>query len=273
MSATPVRVVITGAAGRMGRMLVQAVVQRDDLVLAGAVERPESPSLGADAGTLAGLDALGVPVVDGLASVLADADVVVDFTAPAATLAHVAACREAGVAMVIGTTGLDAEGIAVLDAAAGEIPLVVAPNYGIGINVLLQLLRTTARTLGDDVDIEIVEAHHRHKVDAPSGTALRMGEVIAETLDRDLEAVAVHGREGQTGARTRPEIGFSVVRGGDIVGEHTAWFIADGERIEITHRATSRMTFAAGAARAAAWVAGRPAGRYDMPDVLGLETA
>jgi 4-hydroxy-tetrahydrodipicolinate reductase len=270
MPASPARVLVIGAAGRMGRMLVRAVSERDDLILAGAVERPGSEAVGEDAGTLAGLRELDVPVADDLGAVLAAGDVLIDFTTPDATVAHVRACREAGVAVVVGTTGLSADGEAALDEAAGSVPMVVAPNYGIGVNVLLQLLHTAAATLGDAVDVEILEAHHRHKVDAPSGTALRMGEVIAGALGRDLDAVGVHGREGQTGARSREEIGFSVIRGGDVVGEHTAFFLAEGERIEIAHRATSRMTFAAGAARAAAWVVGRPPGRYDMPDVLGF---
>lgn len=264
------RILVTGAAGRMGRTLVEAICGRDDLVLAAAVERPGASTVGADIGEVAGVGHLGVAIGDDLSAALADVDVVIDFTVAAATEANLEACRAAGVALVLGTTGLDASALAAVDAAAGEIPLVFAPNYSVGVTLTLQLLRTAAEVLGDSVDIEIVEAHHRHKVDAPSGTALRMGEVVADALGRRLEDVAVYGRQGHTGPRDRQTIGFETIRGGDIVGEHTVLFIADGERIEIAHKASSRMNFAAGAVRAAAWVAGRPAGRYSMTDVLGL---
>ena len=266
----PVRILVTGAAGRMGRMLLEAIGERGDVVLAAAVERPGSSLIGADAGEMAGLGHLGVVIGGDAAAVLDQVDVVIDFTTPEATLAHLELCRQAGRALVIGTTGLDADGRAAVTAAAGDIPLVCAPNYSVGVNLSLRLLRLAAEVLGDSVDIEIIEAHHRHKVDAPSGTALRMGEVVADALGRDLDQVAVYGREGQTGPREREAIGFETIRAGDIVGEHTVLFAAEGERLEITHKASSRMTFAAGAVRAAAWVASRPAGQYDMPDVLGF---
>jgi 4-hydroxy-tetrahydrodipicolinate reductase len=267
----PARILIIGAAGRMGRTLVEAVLARDDLRLAAAVERPGSPFVGADLGELAGAGRLGITIGDDLDAAIEAADVVIDFTTVETTRANLARCEAAGRAMVIGTTGLDASALACLDAAAERIPLVFAPNYSVGVNLTLQLLRTAAEVLGDSVDIEIVEAHHRGKVDAPSGTALRMGEVIADALGRDLDEVAVYGRKGHTGPRDRRAIGFETLRGGDIVGEHTVHFMADGERLEIAHKASSRMTFAAGAVRAAAWIAGRDPGRYDMTDVLGLD--
>lgn len=269
-SAPFVRIAVTGAAGRMGRMLVSAIDGRDDCRLGAAVERAGSPAVGVEAGTLVGTEALGVTVGDDLAAALADVDVVIDFTTPEASCAHAAAAAAAGRAIVIGTTGLTAEQQAQLDAAAREVPVVWAPNFSVGVNLTLRLLAQAAEVLGDDADVEIVEMHHRHKVDAPSGTALRMGEVLAATLGRDLDAVADHGRSGRTGARTRDRIGFHALRGGDVVGDHTVVFAADGERLEITHRASDRATFAAGAVRAAVWAAGRPAGRYDMDDVLGL---
>lgn len=265
-----VRIGVTGIAGRMGRVLTEAVAQRGDVVLAAAVERPGSSLVGADAGEVAGLGRNGIVIADSLADVVAAVDVVIDFTMPAATLDHLAVCGRAGKALVIGTTGLDAEQRAELKQAAKSQPVVFAPNYSVGVNLSLRLLELAARVLGDEVDIEIIEAHHRDKVDAPSGTALRMGEVVADTLGRDLQQVAVYGREGQTGARDRRTIGFETIRAGDIVGEHTVMFAAEGERLEITHKASSRMTFAAGAVRAAAWVAGRPAGLYDMTHVLEL---
>ncbi|ROR32081.1 4-hydroxy-tetrahydrodipicolinate reductase [Inmirania thermothiophila] len=264
------RVAIAGAAGRMGRALVEACRQAEGLELAGALERPGSPALGSDAGVLAGGAALGVAVTDDVEAVLARAEVLVEFTLPEPTVAHVAACRRAGRAMVIGTTGLDGGQRRAVEEAAAEIPIVFAPNMSVGVNLCFRLAELAARVLGDAVDVEIVEAHHRHKVDAPSGTALRLGEVVAQALGRDLTACAVYGREGHTGARPREQIGFATIRAGDIVGEHTVLFAAEGERVEITHRASSRMTFAAGAMRAAAWVVGRPPGLYDMQDVLGL---
>jgi 4-hydroxy-tetrahydrodipicolinate reductase len=265
-----IKVAITGAGGRMGRILVQAVTESDGLVVGAASERPGSSLVGADAGELAGVGRLGVAVVTDLAECLEAFDVLIDFTAPLATLSHLAQCRAAGKSMVIGTTGLDAEQRAAVAAAAEHIGIVFAPNMSIGVNLCFKLLDIAARVLGDEVDIEIIEAHHRHKVDAPSGTALRMGEVVAAALGRELNDVAVYGRQGHTGARERRTIGFETIRAGDVVGEHSVWFVADGERIEIAHKASSRMTFAKGAARAARWIGSHRRGLYDMQDVLGL---
>jgi 4-hydroxy-tetrahydrodipicolinate reductase len=266
------RIGITGAAGRMGRTLVEAIaLAGDDLRLSAAIERPESSLLGADAGELAGQGRNGVTVVSSLAEVLPDIDVLVDFTVPAATIANLEACVEAGVSMVIGTTGFTPDQQAQIDSAAARIPICKASNFSTGVNLCFKLLDMAARVLGDDVDIEVYEAHHRHKIDAPSGTALSMGQVVADALGRDLGKVAVYGREGQTGARERDTIGFATVRAGDIVGDHTVMFAAEGERVEITHKASSRMSFARGAVRAAGWVASQGAGLYDMQDVLGLK--
>lgn len=264
------RIAISGAGGRMGRALVQAVVAAEGATLTAAIERPDSSLLGTDAGELAGVGALGVKVTDDLAAVTQDFDVLVDFTTPAATLAHIAICRKAGKKIVIGTTGLDEGQKSVLKLAANEIGVIYSGNYSIGVNVTLRLLELAAKTFGDTVDVEIIEAHHRHKVDAPSGTALMMGEAVAGALNRDLGKVAVFGRHGHTGARERESIGFQAIRGGDIVGDHNVMFIGDGERVEIRHVATSRLNFANGAVRAACWVAARPPGLYDMRDVLNL---
>jgi 4-hydroxy-tetrahydrodipicolinate reductase len=265
-----IRIAIAGAGGRMGRTLIQAVVETEGLRLGAATERAGSSLIGADAGELAGVGRLDVAVAAELASVLDDFDVLIDFTSPAATMDHLALCREAGKRMVIGTTGLDETQRAAIETAGESIGIVFAPNMSVGVNLCFKLLDIAARVLGDEVDIEIIEAHHRHKVDAPSGTALGMGEVIAKALGRDLKEVAVYGREGQTGARERQTIGFETIRAGDVVGEHTVWFAADGERVEIAHKASSRMTFAGGAVRAARWIAEREHGRFDMQDVLGL---
>lgn len=254
----------------MGRTLVQAVHATEGLELGGATEPSGSTLIGADAGELAGVGPLGVPIKDSIEQVLKDVEVVIDFTRPAATLDHLAACRSAGRAMVIGTTGFSPEGRESILAAAHDVPIVLAPNMSVGVNLCLKLLDIAARVIGPDSDIEIIEAHHRHKVDAPSGTALRMGEVVAGALGRDLRACAIYGREGVTGERARETIGFATVRAGDVVGEHSVWFATEGERVEITHKASSRMTFAQGAVRAALWLTGRPAGCYDMQDVLGL---
>lgn len=264
------RIAICGAGGRMGRALIQAAHEAGATVAA-AIERPDSSLLGADAGELAGLGPLGVKVVGSLADVVDAFDVAIDFTAPAATEAHIALARRTGKKLVIGTTGLSEAQRAALRAAAADTALVYAANYSVGVNVSLKLLELAAKTFGDSVDIEIVEAHHRHKVDAPSGTALMMGEAVAGALGRDLKDVAVYAREGHTGARDRQSIGFQTIRGGDIVGEHTVMFIGDGERVEVRHLATSRANFAGGAVRAALWVAGQGKGLYDMRDVLGLK--
>jgi len=264
------RIAITGAAGRMGRALVEAVRGTPGLELTVAVERPASSLLGGDAGELAGLGRIGVPLTADLAAVADAFDTLIDFTAPAATLANLALCRRAGKRLVVGTTGIDPAGRQAIAVAGAEIGIVFAPNMSVGVNLCFRLLDLAARVMGADADIEIVEAHHRHKVDAPSGTALRMGEVVAQALGRDLAQVAVYGRQGNTGARPRETIGFETIRAGDVVGEHTVWFATEGERVEITHKASSRMTFAKGAARAAQWLASQPAGLYDMQDVLGL---
>jgi len=234
------------------------------------VDRPESSLVGADAGELAGIGRNGVMLSGDLARVLDDFDVLIDFTHPNVTLQNLALCRKARKAMVIGTTGFTAEQKLTLLEASKEIPIVFAANFSVGVNLCLKLLDTAARVLGDEVDIEIIEAHHRHKVDAPSGTALRMGEVVAQALGRDLEEVAVYGREGQTGARDRQTIGFATVRAGDVVGDHTVLFASEGERVEITHKASSRMTFAKGAVRAALWLKDKQPALYDMQDVLEL---
>ena len=265
------RIGITGAAGRMGRTLIEAIgLAGGELELAAAIEQPQSSLLGADSGELAGRGRNGVPVVGSLAEVIGQIDVLIDFTVPAATAANVGLCAQHNVAIVIGTTGFTPEQQAEIDLAASKVPVCKSSNFSTGVNLCFQLLDMAARVLGDDVDIEVYEAHHRHKIDAPSGTALSMGEVVANALGRDLDKVAVYGREGQTGARERETIGFATVRAGDIVGDHTVTFAAEGERVEITHKASSRMSFGRGAVRAAGWLAGQGAGLYDMQDVLGL---
>ena len=264
-----IKIAITGAAGRMGKTLLEAVKQTEGVKTSVALERPGSSLVGVDAGELAGIGKLDVSVVDDITA--ADAfDVLIDFTRPEVTLANLAVCRSRGSAMVIGTTGFSDEQKAELADAAKDIPIVFAPNMSVGVNLCLKLLEMAAKVLGDTVDIEVIEAHHRHKMDAPSGTALRMGEVVADALGRDLKECAVYGREGVTGERDRKTIGFETIRAGDIVGDHTVLFAGDGERVEITHKASSRMTFANGAVRAAQWLASRKAGLYDMQDVLGL---
>lgn len=262
------RIAIAGSAGRMGRNLVLACSETDDLELTLALEREQSPALGSDSGMLAGIAENRIPIVDHLEPLTFD--VLIDFTHPSATTQHVDFCRQHGKKMVIGTTGCETELERKLSDAGADIAILYAPNMSIGVNLCLKLLQTAATVLGDSVDIEIIEAHHRHKVDAPSGTALKMGQVVADALDRDLADCAVYGREGQTGARERNTIGFETIRAGDIVGEHTVLFAADGERIEITHRASSRMTFAHGAMRACRWIEGRDSGLYGMQDVLDI---
>ncbi|MEJ2397205.1 MAG: 4-hydroxy-tetrahydrodipicolinate reductase [Gammaproteobacteria bacterium] len=264
------RIAITGAAGRMGRAWIEATQQTQGLELSVALERPGSSVVGADAGELAGIGHLGVAVTDNLAAVTDDFDVFIDFTRPEVTQANLAICREAGKRIVIGTTGFDETQKQLIRESSTSIATVFAPNMSVGVNLCLKLLDTAARVMGEYTDIEIIEAHHRHKVDAPSGTALRMGEVVASALGRDLKACAVYGREGQTGERERKTIGFETIRAGDIVGEHTVMFADIGERVEITHKASSRMTFAKGAVRAAAWLMQHDSGLFDMQDVLGL---
>lgn len=264
------RIAVNGAAGRMGRTLIEAIAANPDTVLSAAIERSDSTLLGADAGELAGIGRNGVRVVGGLEEVVDAFDVLIDFSSPAASAANARLCAGDGKAMVVGTTGFDAAQLEQVRAAARAVPLCMSSNFSTGVNLCFRLLDIAARVLGDTVDIEISEAHHRHKVDAPSGTALSMGQVVADALGRDLKKVAVYGREGQTGARARDTIGFATVRAGDIVGDHTVLFAADGERIEITHKASSRMAFARGAVRAAAWLPGCAPGLYSMQDVLGF---
>lgn len=265
------RMAVAGVNGRMGRALVEATMQNPQATLGAALVRQGSPLAGQDAGQLAGVGPLNCAIADDLAAVTSDFDVLIDFTSIDATLANLAVCRAQGRAMVIGTTGFTVEQKAWLAEAGRDIPLVFAPNMSIGINVLLGVVAQTARLLGEGYDVEIIEAHHRHKVDAPSGTALRLGEAVAEAYGRDLAKVAVYGREGHTGPREPQTIGFATVRGGDIVGDHTVLFAGIGERIELTHKASSRMTFAQGAVRAAIWLRHQPPGLYDMQDVLGLK--
>ena len=266
-----IRIAIAGAAGRMGKILIEATVAANGAELTAAIVRPGSSLVGADAGELAGVGKQGVALSTDLSAVIDQFDALIDFTSPAATLANAELCAQHGKAMVIGTTGFsETEKQQLLDYQT-QIPLCLAANFSTGVNLCFKLLETAARVMAAESDIEIVEAHHRHKVDAPSGTALRMGEVIADTTGRDLNKVAVYGREGQTGARDHDTIGFATVRGGDVVGEHTVMFLAEGERIEITHKASSRLSFGNGAVRAAGWLLSQKPGLYDMQDVLGLK--
>ena len=266
------KIAITGATGRMGRVLIQAVTETDGIELGAALERSGSSMLGIDAGEMAGVGKLGVTITDDLEATTCDFDVLIDFTRPDVTLKNLSVCRKAGKCIVIGTTGFDDSGKQQISDAGNDIGVVFAPNMSVGVNLTLKLLDIAARVMGDDVDIEVIEAHHRHKVDAPSGTALRMGEVVADALGRDLKECAVYGREGISGERDRKTIGFETIRAGDIVGEHTVMFADIGERVEITHKASSRMTFASGAVRAAGWIMSQNKGEYDMMDVLDLNT-
>lgn len=254
----------------MGRMLVEACHSDPTTTMSAAIEKPGNDGVGSDAGLLAGIGNIGVPIVENLSEVILEFDVLIEFTGPDATLGHVELCRASGRQMVIGTTGFSDNQRKHISSAAKDVAIVSAPNMSIGVNLCFKLVELASRILGDDVDIEITEAHHGQKVDAPSGTALRFGEVVAETLGRNLETCAVYGREGRTGARNRDTIGFQSIRGGDIVGEHTVMFASTGERIEITHKSSSRVNFALGALRAAGWVAGQNPGLFDMQDVLGF---
>ncbi len=267
-----VRIGITGAAGRMGRMLAETIARRKDSCrLVAAIERPESSLIGADMGELLGLGASGVNVSADLAAVIEGVDVLIDFTIPEATLGHAQICARYGVPMVVGTTGFTAAQSSELLATTGAMPLCQSANFSPGVNLTLKLAEVAARALGAGADIEIAEAHHRDKIDAPSGTALALGDSIAAALGRELGDVAVYSREGRTGARETGTIGFSVIRAGDIVGDHTVIFAAEGERLEITHKASSRSAFAAGAVTAACWLVRQPAGQYSMQDVLASE--
>ncbi|CNH29797.1 4-hydroxy-tetrahydrodipicolinate reductase [Yersinia pekkanenii] len=270
MTDSTIRIAVVGAGGRMGRQLIQAITHTDGVVLGAAVERPGSTLVGSDAGELAGIGLLNIIVSDDLTKVIGDFDVLIDFTRPEGTLEHLAICHKNGKAIIIGTTGFDDAGKAAISAAASDIGIVFAANFSVGVNVVLKLLEKAAKVMGDYTDIEIIEAHHRHKVDAPSGTALAMGEAIADSLGRSLKDCAVYSREGYTGERKPRTIGFSTIRAGDIVGEHTAMFADIGERVEITHKATSRMTFANGAVKSAIWLSKHDNGLFDMRDVLDL---
>jgi 4-hydroxy-tetrahydrodipicolinate reductase len=266
---TELNIAIAGASGRMGRMLIEAVQGTPEVRLAGALDRAGSPSLGQDAAAFSGKPA-GVAIESDLAKGLAGADVLIDFTRPEGTLEHLAYCAEHGIKMVIGTTGFDEAGKAAIAEAAKKTAIVFAPNMSVGVNVTLKLLQLAAKNLNVGYDIEIIEAHHRDKVDAPSGTALKMGEVVAEALGRDLKDCAVYAREGVTGPRDPSSIGFATIRGGDIIGDHTVLFAADGERIEISHKSSSRVSYANGSVRAARFLADKSVGLFDMNDVLSL---
>ena len=263
------RVAVAGASGRMGRMLIEALRASDDMVLAGALDVAASPAIGSDATAFLG-HASGVAITADLRTGLKDADVLIDFTRPEGTLAHLALCCELGVKAVIGTTGFTEPQKAEIAACAQRTAIVMAPNMSVGVNVTLKLLQMAAKAMATGYDIEIIEALHRHKVDAPSGTALKMGEVIADALGRDLKDCAVYAREGVTGERDPSSIGFATIRGGDIVGDHTVLFAGIGERIEITHKSSSRATYAQGSLRAVRFLADRKTGMFDMFDVLGL---
>ncbi len=263
------KIAIAGASGRMGRMLIEAVLQADDAQLAAALDAPGSPAVGQDAGAFLGR-ATGVLITDQVRQALAQADVLIDFTRPEGTVAHAALCRELGVKLVVGTTGFNDEQKAKVADAAKDTAVMMAPNMSVGVNLVMKLLATAAKALNEGYDIEIIEAHHRHKVDAPSGTALAMGEVIAQELGRNLKACAVYGREGLTGPRDPSTIGFATVRGGDIIGDHTVLFAGTGERIEISHKSSSRAGYAQGSLRAARFLMKHERGLFNMNDVLGL---
>lgn len=264
------RIAVAGVSGRMGKTLVEAITSNPAVRLGAASERSGSPAIGQDVGQVCGMPALNVSSVADLGTRLADFDVLIDFTSPEATLAHLDLCAAHGKHLIIGTTGFDEAGKAAIAAAAQKTAIVFAPNMSVGVNLCFKLLELAAKVIGEESDIEIIEAHHRHKKDAPSGTALRMGEVVAQQLGRSLKEVAVYGREGQTGERDRKTIGFATIRAGDIVGDHTVMFATPGERVEITHKSASRRPYADGAVRAALWLQGKSAGLFNMQDVLGL---
>ncbi len=266
---TPLKIAVAGASGRMGKMLIEAITSSEDTVLTGALDVIESPSIGTDAGLFLG-KLNGILIESDLAKALVNSDFLIDFTRPEGTLKHLDYCAAHGIKMIIGTTGFDEAGKAAIAAAAEKTAVVFAPNMSVGVNVTLKLLEMAAKSFSHGYDIEIIEAHHRHKVDAPSGTALKMGEVIADALGRDLNEVGVFSREGVTGERDPSSIGFATIRGGDIVGDHTVLFAGIGERVEITHKSSSRVTYAHGSLRAARFLADKKTGLFDMFDVLGL---
>ena len=265
-----IKVGVIGAGGRMGRMLIEATQDNPQTTLSAAIERQGSSLVGADAGEVAAIGRLEIQIIDDLKAVISDIDVLIDFSFPAATEQNMQVCAEHNVAMVIGTTGFNEQQEQVLATASEQIAIVYAGNYSTGVNLSLKLLGLAAKAFGKDADVEIIEAHHKHKIDAPSGTAYMMAEAVAEARGQNLKDVAVYGREGQTGEREAGTIGIHAIRGGEIIGDHTVMFIADGEVVEITHRARARMTFAAGAVRAATWIVQQPVGQYNMQDVLGL---
>ena len=265
-----IKVGVIGAGGRMGRMLIEAIQENAQTMLNAAIEREGSSLVGADAGEVAAIERLDVQIVDDLVSVIKDIEVLIDFSLPDATEQNMQICAEHNVAMVIGTTGFNEQQENVLQEASKKIAIVYAGNYSTGVNLSLKLLEMAAKAFGTDADVEIIEAHHKHKIDAPSGTAFMMAEAVAEARGQNLKDVAIYGREGQTGEREKGSIGIHAIRGGEIIGDHTVMFIADGEVVEITHRARARMTFAAGAVRAATWVIQQGNGQYNMQDVLGL---
>jgi len=264
------KIAVAGASGRMGRMLIEAIAAAPDATLVGALDVHGSPAVGSDAGAFSG-QLTGVAIQSDLPLGLKDADYLIDFTRPEGTLKHLAYCAEHGIKLIIGTTGFDEAGKAAIAAAADQTAILFAPNMSVGVNVTLKLLELAAKSMAEGFDIEIIEAHHRHKVDAPSGTALKMGEVIADALGRDLKECAIYGREGVTGERDPSTIGFATIRGGDIVGDHTVLFAGTGERIEISHKSSSRVTYAHGALRAARFLADKNSGLFDMQDVLALK--
>lgn len=266
-----IKIAVAGAAGRMGSRITALSKEYPELKLAGAFEKKGHAATGKDIGTITGIGETGVKLSDSLESIIDSTDVIIDFTSPASTMENIRLAAKKGKAMVIGTTGLSKDEIKEIEILSKKIPCVMASNMSTGVNLLLKVIHDVARVLGDEYDIEIVEAHHRLKKDAPSGTALKMAQVIADAVNRNLDEVAVYARKGIIGERTKKEIGIQTVRAGDIVGEHTVLFGGLGERIEITHKASSRDTFARGALRAAQWIAGKPSGLYDMQDVLGLK--
>jgi 4-hydroxy-tetrahydrodipicolinate reductase len=266
-----IKAIVTGAAGRMGSRIVNVLSSSEGIALGGAVEKKGHALLGQDAGGPAGIAATNIKIVDDLAAALKAGEVLIDFTSPETSLHHIKVCADMGKAVVIGSTGFSKDQLVQIAAFVTKIPCVLSPNMSIGVNLCFKILDEIARTIGEDYDMEIVEAHHRMKKDAPSGTAVKMAQVIAQAVNRNLEEVGVYARKGMIGERSKKEIGIQTLRAGDIVGEHTVMFAGKGERIEITHRAHSRDTFAAGAVRASKWVVGKKPGLYDMQDVLGLK--
>jgi 4-hydroxy-tetrahydrodipicolinate reductase len=266
-----IKAVVTGAAGRMGSRIINVLSTSEGIVLGGALERKGQPLVGQDAGGPAGIPATGIKITDDVSAALGAGDVLIDFTFPEISLQNLRACADQGKPIVIGSTGFSKDHLAEANKYFQKVPCVLSPNMSIGVNLCFKVLAEIARTIGEDYDMEIVEAHHRMKKDAPSGTAIKMAQVIAQAVSRNLDEVGVYSRKGMIGERTKKEIGIQTLRAGDIVGEHTVLFAGKGERIEITHRAHSRDTFAAGAVRAAKWVVGRKPGLYDMQDVLGLK--